>query len=804
MLAAPMMGSLALLWIAVEVTTIVSALLVAIEVHRGAAEAAWKYVLIASAGLGLALLATVFAYFAGAQVLGEHYNLAIAPLIAAGAHLPHTPVRLAFMLAVLGYGTKVGLFPVHTWLPDAHSEAPTPVSALLSGSLLAISFYAILRFYQVASANLGSGFPRDTLLAFGVASLLLAALYVFGQRDIKRLLAYSSVEHMGILAIGVSFGAPVALAGVMLHVLAHAAAKGNAFMGAGVFTVKFGTKQISALRGGLDVLPWSGPLFLLAVFALSAMPPSGIFRSEFQIVYGGLGSRQLRGRRGPGRAGHDGVLRPDRLRPPGCCSPPAPSPRALARSEPAPGWWSRSWRASRSCSSSACTRPGELTGLISRAVTQLGVGAMTMTSRAGRDGAVERTRVQGRRRGQVRRPVRDRPRPGTGDAPLVLSAHVATEGGIDTLEAPLPPGATSYPALTPRLGAAFWYEREIHDHFGVVPEGHPRLAPLIRPGSDPLPRHVTGYGLFTIPHGPVRSGVMESIEYLVETPGEAIPHLNMRVFYKHRGVENRFAGMTPADGVLLAERTEGIASVAHALAFSHAIERIAGCGRQDRGPGAGAARRTRADREPPRRRGQAGRRGRARRGHGPARAAQGAGAAAGQQAVRQPVRPRRGGPRRGQRAAAAAAAPRCGAEIGRLEKSVTAEAAALMATSSFLDRLRGTGPLTPERARAHGALGPIGKAAGFADDARLARPYDGYPSLAVAARPRARRRRRAGPAAGPLGGGRTSLSACSGRPPKIFRPNGPPIRPGSPASLPGARRGLGRGPPGRGHLRRER
>ena len=290
MLAAPLMSSLALLWIAVEVTTIISALLVAIEDTDGAAEAAWKYVLIASAGLSLALLGTVFAYYAGSVVLGEHYDLAIQPLIAAGPHLPATPVRLAFLLALLGYGTKVGLFPVHTWLPDAHSEAPTPVSALLSGSLLAVSFYAILRFYQFTAAALGSGFPRDALLAFGVASLLLAALYVFGQRDVKRLLAYSSVEHMGILTIGVSFGAPVALAGVMLHVLAHAAAKGNAFMGAGVLVVKFGSKRISALRGGLDLLPWSAPLFLLAVFALSAMPPSGIFRSEFQIVYGGLGS----------------------------------------------------------------------------------------------------------------------------------------------------------------------------------------------------------------------------------------------------------------------------------------------------------------------------------------------------------------------------------------------------------------------------------------------------------------------------------------------------------------------------------
>ncbi len=288
MLAAPMMSSLALLWIAIEVTTVISALLVAIEDTDGAAEAAWKYVLIASAGLGLALLATIFAYYAGAQVLGEHYDLSFGPLLHAGTRLPQAPVRLAFALAVLGFGTKMGLFPVHTWLPDAHSEAPVPVSALLSGSLLAVSFYAILRYYQVAAAALGPRFPRDVLLAFGIASLLLAALYLLDQRDYKRMLAYSSVEHMGILAIGVSFGAPVALAGVLLHVLAHAAAKGNAFMGAGVLVRKFGSKRISAVSGGLDLLPWSGPLFLLAVLALSAMPPFGIFRSEFEIVEGGF------------------------------------------------------------------------------------------------------------------------------------------------------------------------------------------------------------------------------------------------------------------------------------------------------------------------------------------------------------------------------------------------------------------------------------------------------------------------------------------------------------------------------------
>jgi hydrogenase-4 component F len=290
MLAAPLMGNLALLWVAIEVTTILSALLVALAGTDGAAEAAWKYVLLASAGLALALLGTIFAYYAGSRVLGPGYNLAFTPLLNVAGRLPHTAVRLAFVLAVLGFGTKVGLFPVHTWLPDAHSEAPTAVSALLSGSLLAVSFYAILRFYQIAAATLGSRFPRDVLLVFGVASLLLAALYLLDQRDYKRLLAYSSVEHMGILAIGVSFGAPIALAGVLLHVLAHAAAKGNAFMGAGVLLRKFGSKRISAVTGGLDLLPWSGPLFLAAILALSALPPFGIFRSEFEIVTGGLAS----------------------------------------------------------------------------------------------------------------------------------------------------------------------------------------------------------------------------------------------------------------------------------------------------------------------------------------------------------------------------------------------------------------------------------------------------------------------------------------------------------------------------------
>jgi Ni,Fe-hydrogenase III large subunit len=311
---------------------------------------------------------------------------------------------------------------------------------------------------------------------------------------------------------------------------------------------------------------------------------------------------------------------------------------------------------------------------------------------------------------------------------------VTGDDGMDTLEAALPAGAVSYPALTPRLAAAFWYERVIHDQFGVVPDGHPRLAPLIRPGSPEdhaLPRHVSGYGMFTIPHGPVRSGVMESIEYLVETPGEAIPHLNMRVFYKHRGLEQRFEGMSPAGGVLLAERAEGIASVAHALAYCHAIERIAGC--VPPGP-AGLVRVLHAELERV-----------ANHVDAASKLADAAGLAVA--AARFAVHKERVlrlvsglcGSRFGRGVVipgGVTGRPRMSpgallAELGRLEKAVLADADSLMATSSFLDRLRTTGPLTPARAREHGALGPIGKASGLSDDARTERPYDAYPSLGM-------------------------------------------------------------------------
>lgn len=288
MIAVPLASDFATLWVAVELTTIVSALLVAIDRTDASLEAAWKYVLIASCGLGIALLATIFLYASATGALGDAYVPRFERVLAAAHSLSADSVRLAFVLALVGFGTKVGFVPMHTWLPDAHSEAPAPVSAMLSGSLLAAAFYSILRFFQVAAATGNRAFAEHVLVVFGAASLIAASLVVLRQGNFKRLLAYSSIEHMGVIALGIGFGAPLAVAGALLHVLTHASAKGLAFLGSGSLLRRYDTKTVDGVTGAGRVLPYSGPMFLAAALALCGLPLSGIFRSEFQIVAGGF------------------------------------------------------------------------------------------------------------------------------------------------------------------------------------------------------------------------------------------------------------------------------------------------------------------------------------------------------------------------------------------------------------------------------------------------------------------------------------------------------------------------------------
>jgi hydrogenase-4 component F len=295
MLLVPLAADFGTLWVAVELTTIISALLVAIDRTDAALEASWKYVLIASSGLGIALLSIIILYATGTHTLGAAYLPRFERFLTHGRALSRDAVSLAFVLSVVGFGTKVGFVPMHTWLPDAHSEAPAPVSALLSGSLLAAAFYAILRFFQVAVASGQRSFAEHVLIVFGVISLVAASLFVIRQGNYKRLLAYSSIEHMGIIALGIGFGAPLAVAGALLHVVTHAAAKGLAFFGAGSLLRGYDTKEVDGITDAGRAMPWTGPMFLAAALALSGLPLSGVFRSEFQIVVGGFAGSQYVG-----------------------------------------------------------------------------------------------------------------------------------------------------------------------------------------------------------------------------------------------------------------------------------------------------------------------------------------------------------------------------------------------------------------------------------------------------------------------------------------------------------------------------
>jgi hydrogenase-4 component F len=295
MVLVPLAGDFGSLWVAVELTTIISALLVAIDRTDAALEASWKYVLIASSGLGIALLAIIVLYAAATGTLGEAFLPRFGRFLGAAHALSPDAVRLSFLLAVIGFGTKVGFVPTHTWLPDAHSEAPAPASALLSGSLLAGALYAVLRFYQVTVATGERAFANHVLIVFGTVSLVAAALFVLRQANFKRLLAYSSIEHMGLIALGVGFGAPLAVAGALLHVITHASAKGLAFLGSGSLLRRYDTKEVEGITGAASAMPWTGPMFLAAALALSGLPLSGVFRSEFQIVSGAFAQSQYLG-----------------------------------------------------------------------------------------------------------------------------------------------------------------------------------------------------------------------------------------------------------------------------------------------------------------------------------------------------------------------------------------------------------------------------------------------------------------------------------------------------------------------------
>lgn len=274
---------LALLWVAMEATTLASAPLIYFHRHHRSLEAAWKYLLICSVGIALALLGTFFIGIAVSHSTVEDKSLVLSNLIQQGSRLNLTWLKAAMLLTLVGYGTKMGLAPLHTWLPDAHSESPSVISALLSGALLNCAFLGILRLVQVCRAAGLEDFYQPLLILFGLLSMGWAAVFILGQADFKRMLAYSSVEHVGILALGIGIGAG-AVFGSMLHAVNHSLTKAMLFLAAGNILGAFKTKTISQVSGILERLPLTGILWLAGFLAITGMPPFGLFLSEFAIV----------------------------------------------------------------------------------------------------------------------------------------------------------------------------------------------------------------------------------------------------------------------------------------------------------------------------------------------------------------------------------------------------------------------------------------------------------------------------------------------------------------------------------------
>lgn len=278
--------NLGLMWIAIEATTLASVFLVGFYNNKHSIEAAWKYIIICSVGIVLALLGIVFINYASVSVFHESSSqLNWLFLNENAAKLDASILKIAFIFIFVGYGTKVGLAPMHTWLPDAHSQAPAPISALLSGVLLNSAMYGIIRVTIIVNKSLGSSiYTGRLLLAAGLLSIATAALFILKQRDYKRLLAYSSIEHMGIIALGLGIFTPASVFGALFHIINHAFTKSMLFLSSGNVYLKYKSKEISRVTGLLKVLPITGTVFLLGLFAIAGMPPFSVYSSELNII----------------------------------------------------------------------------------------------------------------------------------------------------------------------------------------------------------------------------------------------------------------------------------------------------------------------------------------------------------------------------------------------------------------------------------------------------------------------------------------------------------------------------------------
>jgi hydrogenase-4 component F len=284
MILALTVNNIGIMWVAIEATTLASAFLVGFNNDKHTLEAAWKYVIICSVGIAMALVGIIFLHLASTGVASSENALQWNLLFDRAKDLNSPVLRLSFIFILIGFGTKAGLAPMHTWLPDAHSQAPSPISALLSGVLLNSAMYAIIRILAIVNRNLGdSRFTGRIMIAFGLLSIIAAAVFIMTQKDYKRLLAYSSIEHMGIIALAFGLFTPLSVFAGFFHMINHSFTKSMLFLSSGNILQKYGTRDISKIRGLLKTLPVSGMAFLLGLFAISGTPPFSIFASEVNV-----------------------------------------------------------------------------------------------------------------------------------------------------------------------------------------------------------------------------------------------------------------------------------------------------------------------------------------------------------------------------------------------------------------------------------------------------------------------------------------------------------------------------------------
>jgi len=286
MFIALLTNNMGIVWVAMEAATLSTVLLVSLYRTKASLEAAWKYFILCGVGIAQALFGTILLYFAAERTLGRQGMTALlwTHLNAAKADLEPTVIGLAFVFLLVGYGTKVGLAPLHNWLPDAHAEGPTPVSAVLSGLLLNVALYAVIRCKVLAVGSIGPLMPGRMLMAFGLLSAVLAAFFLWRQRDIKRLFGYSSIEHMGIITFAFGLGGPVANFAALLHMTVHSLTKSSIFFTAGHASQTAGTQEMDGIRGLVGISPTIGWGLMLGSLAILGMPPFGVFASEFLIL----------------------------------------------------------------------------------------------------------------------------------------------------------------------------------------------------------------------------------------------------------------------------------------------------------------------------------------------------------------------------------------------------------------------------------------------------------------------------------------------------------------------------------------